>query len=248
MSLRTHKAVEPLAGWLWPALLCLVAVSLVRLVKESDQLVVGVMGALLIGCAVALRERRLWKLCLTDSLTGLANRRGFLLRYEQDLARVRKDGHSMALMLVDCDRFKQINDQYGHEAGDRALKLLSKSLQASVRTADVVARWGGDEFVVLLRDVDEAEVRRVADRVGHVLHAPAGLPPGLEITVSFGCVVTDPEQVQTVGLSGLLSAADSAMYLAKRRGGAQLATWSDPGLKQVNPFDFEQMTPSGQTG
>ncbi len=248
MSLRTHKAVEPVASWLWPALLCLVVVSLVRLVEEADQLVVGVLGALLIGCAVALRERRLWTLCLTDSLTGLANRRGFLLRYEKDLVRVRKDGHSMALMLVDCDRFKQLNDQYGHAAGDRALELLSMSLQASVRSGDVVARWGGDEFVVLLRDVDEAEVRRVAARVCHALQAPAALPQGQVITVSFGCVVRDPEQVLTVRLSGLLSAADSAMYLAKRRGGAQLAAWSDASLQQVNPFDFDQLTPPVQTG
>ena len=248
MSLPSRAAVEPLSAWLWPAVLCGVVMSLVLLVDRSDQLVVGVLGALLLGGAVALRERKLWKLCLTDQLTGLANRRGFLQRFERDLTRVRRQGDSLALVLVDCDRFKQINDQFGHAAGDRALELLAGSLRSAVRNDDVVARWGGDEFVVLMRHVDEVEVRRVAQRVGKLLESPAGMPPGLVMTVSFGCVVRDPLETSRVRLSGLLSAADSAMYLAKSRGGAQFASWSDPGLRQVNPFDFDQMTPPIQAG
>ena len=245
--MSTRVAIQPMSSWLWPAVLCVVAVGLVSWVDRSAQLWVGVFGALVIGCAVALREHRLWTLCSTDPLTGLANRRGFHQRYEQEIARMRRANESLALVLVDCDRFKQINDTYGHEVGDRALKLIGAILESTVRRDDVVARWGGDEFVVLLRGVDDAEVRKVAERVGKVLQSPFGLPAGLAITVSFGCVFRDANQVRTEGLSGLLSAADSAMYAAKRRGGGQFASWSERSdQRQQNPGEFDQ--PPIQTG
>jgi diguanylate cyclase (GGDEF)-like protein len=237
------RALQPHSALLWPAVLCGVMASLLLLVDHADQLLVGVVGALLLGVFVAVRERRLWTLCLTDPLTGLSNRRGFLQRFQKNLARVRREGESMALVLVDCDRFKQINDQFGHAAGDRALKLLAHSLQSAVRGDDLVARWGGDEFVVMLRDVDEEQVRQVAMRVGQLLEAPAGLPPGLSLTVSFGCVVRQPTEVANARLSRLLSAADTAMYEAKRSGSGKFAAWSDSRARDLKPFDFDQATP-----
>lgn len=235
------------SSWWWPLFLGTVTASLLLLVNRSAQLEVGVVGALLVGAAVAFRERKLWSLCLTDPLTGLPNRRGFQRRFDQELSRVRRQGESMALVLVDCDRFKQINDQHGHAAGDWALKELARVLSAGVRRCDVVARWGGDEFVVLLPDVDEAEVQRVAARVGQVLRPTA--PPRVSFTVSFGCVVRDPCQARTVRLSAMLSAADRALYLAKQRGGGQLAAWSDPCLDHaLSLLDLDQHTPPIRAG
>lgn len=224
-----RPAIAPRSSLLWPAVLCGVVACLLLLVDTSDQLLVGVAGALVLGLFVAVRERRLWILCLTDPLTGLCNRRGFLPRFQRNLKRARRQGEPMALVLVDCDRFKQINDEYGHAAGDRALKLLAQSLQAAVRKDDVVARWGGDEFVVMLRDVDEARVRQVAQRVGQLLEAATAtaLPPGLVMTVSFGCVLRDATKVQSEHLTRLLSAADSAMYEAKRSGAGRFVAWRD---------------------
>lgn len=236
MTLQERRLLQPLSSWLWPLGLCSGVAGLV-LLAPSKQLAVGVVAALLLGCVVAVRERRLRSLCLTDSLTGLANRRGFLLRFERDLALARRRGQSMALLLVDCDHFKEINDRYGHPTGDWALKVLAHILRGAVRRNDVVARWGGDEFVVLLREVDDAEVQRVMDRVLQVLE-PAD-PASLSFTVSVGCVLSDPARVRTARLNGLFSAADQALYLAKRRGGAQLASWSDA----AGSVDFDQHTP-----
>ncbi|MFT3710224.1 MAG: GGDEF domain-containing protein [Archangium sp.] len=218
-TLNRRIDIHPVATWLWPAGLTAAAASLVLFVAPVAQLAVAIVGALLIGTAMTLRERALWKLCLTDPLTGLANRRGFELHFKDSFTRGLHEGESMALLLVDCDHFKQLNDRHGHAAGDRALKALVQSLRSSVRTEDLVGRWGGDEFVVLLRDADEEVVRHVADRVNRALAS---------FTVSVGCVVRDATQVRRVRLGRLLSAADRALYLAKRRGGGQLAVVGKP--------------------
>lgn len=237
MPLRLKPLLEPIASWLWPAGSCAVVSALVVLAERSGQLAVALVGALLVGGLLAWRERALWILCLTDPLTGLANRRGFQRRFERELLRARRDGESLALVLIDCDRFKQLNDAHGHAAGDWALELLARTLRAAVRSDDVVGRWGGDEFVVLLRQADEADVRRVATRVNAALADERGK---VRFTVSFGCVTRAAHEAKSVRLSSLLSAADGALYQAKRRGGAQLAAWREPALR---PFDFEQHTP-----
>ena len=233
MPFRRTPLVEPVAGWLWPAGACVV-VSLLLFVDRSSQPVVGLLAALLLGGALALREQALWKLCLTDALTGLPNRRAFQRGFE---AALRDEPGPVALVLIDCDRFKRINDVHGHAAGDAALEALASALRGAVRTEDLVARWGGDEFVVLLRRADEAEVRKVAALVN------AGLAPastGVPFTVSFGCVVRGAAQARSARLSSLLSAADDALYRAKRRGGGQVAAWNE---QPFSPFDFEQHTP-----
>lgn len=236
MSLRARQLVEPVAGWVWLAGACGV-VGLLLGVERSAQLEVGLVVALLVGAALAWRERKVWTLCLTDPLTGLSNRRGFQRRFEVELARARRDGESLALVLIDCDRFKQINDTFGHAAGDGALEALAQALREAVRAEDVVGRWGGDEFVVLLRGVGEGEVRRVATRVNAALQRAEGQ---VRFTVSCGCVLRAAGDTRTARLSSLLTAADQALYRAKRSGGGQLAAWREPG---PSPFDFEQHTP-----
>lgn len=243
--MKPVTTLAPAWSWLWPLVSCALIAGVVTWVEPRQQLLMAVLVGLIMGLVFLRRERTLWWLCSSDPLTGLANRRGFHAHVRKELTRVRRAHGSLALMLVDCDHFKQINDGYGHPVGDLALATVAASLKACVRAGDVVARWGGDEFVVLLRDVDESEVRRIAARVNAHLRLAASLPPGLTLTVSCGCVVRSSAQVQHVRLGGLLMAADSAMYAAKRRGGGQVVSWSEP---LQGPFDFEQLTPPIQAG
>jgi diguanylate cyclase (GGDEF)-like protein len=165
-------------------------------------------------CAeVALRE-----LALHDDLTGLPNRRLFMERLEHAYRRLaRRTGQTFAVMFLDLDRFKQINDTLGHAAGDELLVALAKRLTNCLRPGDVVARLGGDEFVILLEDI--AGVRdavRVADRIKRALTAPVLLSGAdVFVTVSIGIAVRDSIRE---GAAEILRAADAAMYKAKASG------------------------------
>ena len=141
----------------------------------------------------------------TDPLTGLLNRRAFEERVERELARTRRSDEPFSLLLMDVDRFKELNDRFGHAAGDDALTTLAGTLGGAVRGADTVARIGGDEFAVLLPGTDAEGAREAADR----LVARASIP------ISIGAA--------TYGLDGHTSddlgrAADTALYADKRDG------------------------------
>jgi diguanylate cyclase (GGDEF)-like protein len=141
----------------------------------------------------------------TDPLTGLLNRRAFEEHVERELARTRRSDEAFSLLLIDVDRFKDLNDRFGHAAGDDALTTLAGRLAGAVRGADIVARIGGDEFAVLLPGTGADGARETADR----LAAGTGVP------ISIGAA--------TYGLDGrtaddLGRAADSALYANKRDG------------------------------
>jgi diguanylate cyclase (GGDEF)-like protein len=141
----------------------------------------------------------------TDPLTGLLNRRAFEERLERELARTRRTGEPFGLLLVDVDRFKQLNDRLGHAAGDEALTALAQTLAGAVRAVDTVARIGGDEFAVLLAGTADERARDVADR----LTAGAGVP------ISIGAASYGPDGTTADDIS---RAADAALYAAKRGG------------------------------
>ncbi len=150
----------------------------------------------------------------TDPLTGLLNRRAFAERFGQELAVARRAGRPFALVLLDVDQFKTINDQHGHAAGDAALVALGGALGGAVREVDTVARIGGDEFALLLRDTDDAGARDTARRV-LALVSDHGLP-----ALSAGAAVYGPDGVT---MDDLVRAADVALYAAKRSPQAQRA-------------------------
>ena len=157
---------------------------------------------------------RLFKAARTDQLTGLANRQGFNERFEQELARGRRSGRPLALMLADIDGFKRLNDRLGHPAGDAALAEVGAVALQVGRAIDTVARIGGDEFAAILPDTDASGAFELAERLrGEV----AGLPRrrGESLTMSFG-VVEFPAHGRSA--ESLVRAADSALYEAKRRG------------------------------
>jgi diguanylate cyclase (GGDEF)-like protein len=153
---------------------------------------------------------------LHDALTGLPNRTLFLDRLERALARVERDPALLAVLFLDLDGFKEVNDRLGHYAGDRLLVEVAARLQAGIRATDTAARFGGDEFLVLCENLaDEIEVDQFADRVRAALSAPYTVEEHeIELTASLGVTATDdpradPEQ--------LIRLADEAMLRAKVR-------------------------------
>jgi diguanylate cyclase (GGDEF)-like protein len=151
-----------------------------------------------------------------DPLTGLKNRRRFEEDLRSELARSRREQTVGAVMMLDLDNFKQVNDTLGHPMGDRTIAEIAEVLNGRMRSTDVVARLGGDEFAVVLPrcDLDEAEEIAEAIAVAIRLHTLPGeaAPP---ITASIGIATFGP---QSGGYDAVLSAADNAMYEAKRAG------------------------------
>ncbi|GKS86325.1 diguanylate cyclase [Acidovorax sp. SUPP1855] len=155
----------------------------------------------------------------TDFLTGLPNRRAFFDAAESVLAQARRHGFGVVIVILDVDRFKMLNDQWGHAVGDQALVSVARALRAELRLGDLVGRFGGEEFVVLLSHCDPAHGVRLAERLREVvanlqLLLPAS-PEPLRVTASFG--VADSGRHGLV-LDQLLSEADAAMYRAKETG------------------------------
>ena len=152
---------------------------------------------------------------LRDWLTGLGNRALLLERLERLDAT--PDDRLSALVFVDLDGFKAVNDRQGHHAGDRVLKSVADRIRAVSRTGDTVVRWGGDEFVVLLEDVTEAEVLAVAERVCEAVSEPV-LYRGLELQVSASVGVAYRRPGDEAQVEDLVRRADAAMYAAKAAG------------------------------
>ncbi len=163
------------------------------------------------------QEQQLHKLAYTDPLTQLHNRAAFLEMFEHALAHAERRGSRCALLYLDLDRFKKINDTLGHLLGDQLLVEIAKRLNQAVRVDDEVARLGGDEFIVLLEDIRQDNApARVARKIVSLLGQPIRLDPHvLHVTTSVGIAVY-PEDGQDANT--LLKNADAAMYMAKREG------------------------------
>jgi two-component system cell cycle response regulator len=158
-------------------------------------------------------------LALTDSLTGLYNRRYFTVHLDGLLARVREGAMGPALLMLDIDWFKRVNDDYGHAAGDEVLREVTARITRHVRAFDLLARYGGEEFVVVLPDADRRVAETVAERLRTVV-AEQPIKVGqqqaeLSITISIGLAVTEDALESS---TSLLRRADEALYAAKGRG------------------------------
>ena len=159
-------------------------------------------------------ERDLHALALVDDLTGLQNRRAFTLFAEQELARARRYGRTPVVVFADLDGLKQINDEYGHAAGDRALRLVANALKSIFRETDIVARWSGDEFVALMVEGSEEASQLIGARLDAAIAVQS--PPGLPyvVTASVGATALDPE----LPLRDAMERADVELYTQKKRG------------------------------
>ena len=163
-------------------------------------------------------ETELEQMATRDPLTGLLNRREMSRVLDEELQRARRYQRPMAVLWVDFDHFKDVNDTYGHAAGDSVLRSISRLLLGSVRSVDSIGRFGGEEFVIVLPEMDLEEAQETAERLRRKVAEepqPLGNGEAVPLTISVGVAVY-PDHGQTA--STLCAAADKAMYLAKDRG------------------------------
>jgi diguanylate cyclase (GGDEF)-like protein len=168
--------------------------------------------------AMADRLARLRLAASTDPLTGLANRAVLFDRLHLEIARARRHSHPVALGILDLDAFKDFNDRHGHVAGDRLLVAASRALAHSIRDTDLAARFGGDEFVVLLPETDASQAVACLERAREGIAKARVAGAAGSTSASAGIAVFDPTVRSTVSVSAWLRQADAALYAAKSAG------------------------------
>jgi two-component system cell cycle response regulator len=169
------------------------------------------------GDAAGRHLEELARLARTDALTGLPNRRALEEELSRAAARAARAGTPLSVLVLDVDRFKQVNDRYGHAAGDAVLAAVASRGAAALRAGDLMARIGGEEFAVLLPGADLERAREAAERVRAAVSAAPIAADGLslEVTTSLGCAELEAGEA---GGRGLLARADAKLYEAKRAG------------------------------
>jgi diguanylate cyclase (GGDEF)-like protein len=199
-----------------------------RLIRQQDAqgATVGLRGVLRDITQTYLHERQISHMAMHDALTQLPNRILVEDRIKVALRMASRTGHLVGVCFIDLDHFKNVNDALGHKVGDKLLIAFSERLRSHLRAGDTLARWGGDEFVLLLPDiVEEADVRGVVHKIAEAMHAPFPLEDTAYVmTFSMG-VALCPVDAKT--LDDLLSEADRAMFYAKAQGRNQIAFFGD---------------------
>jgi len=167
---------------------------------------------------VAARTKALEHLANGDMLTGLLNRHGLARCAAEALERNRQNGHRLALLMLDLDRFKPINDCYGHEAGDFVLQQVAKRIAHMARTGDHCARFGGDEFIIIMENIEPHDtLENIQARIDEAIRSPIKLPCGERVSVSVSIGVSTCQGTEGATLESLLREADSHMYAVKSR-------------------------------
>jgi diguanylate cyclase (GGDEF)-like protein len=159
------------------------------------------------------------KLAATDALTGLMNRRAFMEALDRERSRAIRHLHPMALLLLDVDHFKKVNDSRGHDAGDAVLQGVARVLRSIARKSDILARWGGEEFVVALPQTADTGARIAAERIRRALaEAVYNLPNGDTLSCTASVGLASVASTDGFEADELIARADKAMYAAKGRG------------------------------
>lgn len=171
----------------------------------------------LFGGLVGHYADRLAQLASTDPLTGLLNARAFRSRFHEEMVRAMRYRQPLSLLIADLDGLKRVNDEYGHEAGNDALRRVATAIRSGLREADVGARVGGDEFVVVGPNTDESAAIVLAERLRALVARGNAIQRGT--TVSIGIASFVPSDEDGVSELALMRAADAALYQAKRDGG-----------------------------
>lgn len=171
-------------------------------------------------------NRQLQLQAVHDDLTGLPNRRFAIMTLRQLWAEAQRYGNPLSVLMLDADKFKEVNDRFGHNEGDALLKALAKRLRESVRSSDIVCRLGGDEFLLICPHSSRIEAATVGEKILAV-QRPFRTSNGVECwsgALSIGVAEIEPYMVQA---EDLLKAADQALYIAKRRGGGRMVGGHD---------------------
>jgi diguanylate cyclase (GGDEF)-like protein len=195
---------------------------------------------ILLVLALLSRQHALARRADHDPLTGLPNRTLFFDRLERALARARRSGRKVAVMFLDLDDFKTVNDTRGHEVGDELLVALTPRLTAALRPSDTIARFGGDEFVVLCEDLDEdQDALLIAERIAEACSGPMAVG-GHEhaVTLSGGIVLVGEPGRATP--SSVLRDADAAMYRAKSGGKGRIELLETPMRTRLMPASSDE--------
>ncbi|MDF2180302.1 diguanylate cyclase [Aliiglaciecola sp. CAU 1673] len=173
-----------------------------------------------------LLENQLQKMALTDPLTGIANRRCFVDSVASELSRCRREQQPVSLLLLDLDHFKQVNDNYGHQVGDEALKSVSKTIRETLRQYDIFGRIGGEEFAVFLGNTGHEQAMEIAQRLCEAVSAQAIIyeKGQFELTTSIGITTVKDE----ANFEQLYLEADEALYHAKESGRNRVVAFGMP--------------------
>jgi diguanylate cyclase (GGDEF)-like protein len=171
---------------------------------------------------VRLRNEELTVLAQSDPLTGLSNRRSFLEAFDQAFANAKSNNGRLCVLMVDIDHFKAVNDNHGHAVGDEVIRRMGEGLNANIRGGDIVCRWGGEEFCVLLVGAPIEGAAGMADRMRCAVSSPgfASVP----IAASFGVSSID---FGAADVDGLIGQADTALYASKETGRNRVTRWDE---------------------
>jgi diguanylate cyclase (GGDEF)-like protein len=164
-------------------------------------------------------NKRLRALARTDELTNVRNRRGLRMALEREFRRAERYGGALTVMVFDVDRFKSVNDLYGHAVGDRVLYAVAQSLKRGIREVDVVGRVGGEEFVVVLPETPARDALALGERLRHdVATRVVTTATGAPVSVTVSCGIVTLSEVGARNVDALIDYADAALYRAKARG------------------------------
>jgi diguanylate cyclase (GGDEF)-like protein len=199
-------------------------ITVVNRVKEGGFSSVDkdLLAALADQAALAVNKAHLWEMATLDLLTGLPIRRLFFVKAEEELERAKRYGRPVSIAMADIDLFKKINDNHGHATGDEVLRVLGGLLRAEARESDMPARFGGEEFAILLPETDQGAAFAVAERIRKSV-ASRSIESLPKVTVSLG-VATYPQDADAI--KKLLDKADAALYSAKKTGRNRVVKYS----------------------
>jgi diguanylate cyclase (GGDEF)-like protein len=173
---------------------------------------------------VSSAQRKLRHMASTDPLTGLFNRWHMIDLAEKELARYQRSQHPIGLLLLDIDHFKSINDSHGHEVGDKVLVAVANTIKADLRSQDLIARWGGEEFLVLLPDTDLEQARASAERIRQALMQKRWSFGDQSVAVTISVGVSEFQEDD--GLQSAINRADRALYSSKDNGRNRVEVYS----------------------
>lgn len=185
--------------------------------------------------AVAINKAQLWEMAVTDSLTGLSVRRYFMAKFQEEMHRAERYNKLLSIIMADLDRFKRINDNYGHDVGDRVLESVGRFFKENIREVDLAARYGGEEFVLLIQEADRQAAFRLAERLRENIckNQDQALP---KVSVSLG-IATYP--LDGTDIDSLIKKADAALYEAKQSGRDKVVSYSE----RIKRFQKEKDRP-----